>query len=144
MIGFDPTADVSESVGLSFPITITASTTTEVSHTLEVIYADGIGNATVTTYPVFERTGFDAAFGDNMMRETYIFPKETIDFNIFLTIVNDFIVETTEFFRLSIASLTSDEGSPATCQVGDAEQYRCNTDIFILDDDCKSWKMLCE
>ena len=135
MIGFNSTSEVSENYQdppirwfSVLIIPIRANTTTELDHMVEVTYVDGVGNATVATYG---KTGTDAVFHGF----TYIFPTEVY---IEVNILNDHIAEFNEFFRLNITSITSNEGSPATCQAGDAEQYRCYHDIFILDDDCES------
>ena len=143
MIGFHPTTEVSEDYrnpALPFPkpptITIRANTTTELDHEMKVTYVDGVGNATVTAY---QRTGTDVLFGSETgLIEIYIFPTDQTEMDIRLGILNDHIAEFNEFLRLNITLTTTNESSPATCQSGDAEQYRCSTDIFILDDDCKS------
>ena len=148
MIGFNSTSEVSENdQGFAYPflylliITIRANTTTELDHDVNVTYVDGVGNATVTAD---QRTGTDAVFGSETgLIEIYIFPTDQTEMDIRVGILNDHIAEFNEFFRLNITSITSNEGSPATCQAGDAEQYRCSTDIFILDDDCESWHTLC-
>ena len=148
MIGFDPTTEVSEdsyNPALPIPkppfITIRANTTTELCHDVELAYVDGVGNATVTAD---RRTGTDVLFGlETALIQTNSFCTSETEMDIQLGILNDHIVEFNEFFRLSITLITTKESSPATCQAGDAEQYRCSTDIFILDDDCKSWHTLC-
>ena len=167
MIGFNSTSEVSENYYDPFPkppfITIRANTTTELDHYMDLTYVDGVGNATVSAYgstdhwmdfmtyvvgnvtvSVYSRPGADVEFGNRRrLFETYIFPTNQTEMNIQLRIFNDFIAEFNEFFRLNITLTTTDQSSPATCQAGDAEQYRCSTDIFILDDDCESWHTLC-
>ena len=148
MIGFNPTSEVSENYlhpAILFPkppiITIQANTTTELDHCMNLTYVDGVGNATVSAD---YRTGTDVRFGSDIgLFETYTFPTDQTEMDIPLGIPNDHIAEFNEFFRLNITLTTTKESSPATCQAGDAEQYKCSTDIFILDDDCESWHTLC-
>jgi len=148
MIGFNPTSEVSENYqdpAIPFPkppiITVQANTTTELDHWMDLTYVDGVGNATVSAY---QETGADVWFGSETgLFETHIFPTDQTEMEIRLGILNDYIAEFNEFFRLNMTLTTTKESSPATCQAGDAEQYRCSTDIFILDDDCKSWHTLC-
>ena len=136
MIGFDPTTEISEGSYFVFPITIRANTTTEMVYPLEVTYVDGVGNAAVKEGNRHE-TGFDVNFGALETTERYDLSTKEPSITFFIQLIEDFIVEPTEFFRLNI-TLTSTENGVATCQAGDAEQYRCYHDIFILDDDCKS------
>ena len=145
MIGFNPTSEVSEDYGglaipfaYSFIITIRANTTTELRHWIDLTYVDGVGNATVSADDDY-RTGTDVWLSSRI----WLFSTDQTEMDIRLSIINDFIAEFNEFFRLNITHITTNQGSPATCQAGDAEQYRCSTDIFILDDDCESWHTLC-
>ena len=111
-------------------------------HTLQVAYVEGVGNATIAGYEDEDTLGIDAEFGADETTEIHYFPTDKMEMRIYIAPITDFIVESNEFFRLNITFTTSDGSSPPTCLEGDAEQYRCTTDIFILDDDCKSWHML--